>query len=255
MRGSAGPRGRRRALTVAVAAAGAVGVTLGAVVALQPGRSGDTPDGATLAAGSRTAVPVVELDLGPVDPSAVEDCLPPGFAADPSSVTVRYGVEQRSPDGSAPVLVVESAEGDLALCDAAGPDRPAQLPLPEPDADHPVRRLSNDRLSWECDDGRTLAHTSSSWLAVRDEVATVRQRFVVDGEPRAWFATSAVDGLAHLQTWLDRPLARSARLEVEWRVLDADGEVVPQSVLPTRRTRTGGCDAAPGEVQGDVQVG
>lgn len=195
---------------------------------------------------------VLDLDMGPVtDPAAIEDCLLPGFAANADAVEVLYGVEQRTIDGSTPVLVLRNTDGDVQLCDVAGPDRPSALPLAEPTAAEPAVFLANGRASWDCEGKKLHGYSSTAWLAVDASVDRVQQRFWVDGVPEPWFTTKAVDGYAHLQTWLDGPLPKSAEVMVEHRVLDGAGEPVAQSALPTEAEPLETC----ADAGADVQIG
>lgn len=238
-------RRRIRAVVASVVAVAAV-VTGASALA----RGGSEPD-----ASPRTSSPAaqedptVDLDLGPVDDADVTACLGGGFAPDAGSVEVLYGVRQRSADGSAPVLLLRNASGELRLCDVAGPDSPAQLPLPEATAAEPVAFLTNGRKAWDCDGSTVDGYTSTTWLAVGPTVATVQERFWVDGVPGSWFSTEAQGGYAHLQTWLAGPLPEGTELGVQLRVLDADGKPVAQSALPT------GTQSLPGCTEGDVQIG
>lgn len=196
-------------------------------------------------------VEVLDIDMGPVtDPAAIEGCLLPGFAADAGSVEVLYGVEQRSADGSSPVLVLRNTDGEVQLCDAAGPDRPATVPLAEPSSAEQAVFLANGRASWDCEGKELLGYSSTTWLAVDDDVDRVQQRFWVNGVAEPWFTSKAVDGYAHLQTWLSGPLARTTEVEVEHQVLDAAGDPVTQTALPTGRQTLETCASG-----GDVQIG
>lgn len=240
----------RRHLGAVTAAIVTVAVVLGVAV-LTSGDSGSP----SASAGPRPEPTVLgeqtlDIDLGAVtDPDVIGSCLAPSFASDVSEVDVLYGVEQRTADGSAPVLLLRNADGDLRLCDAAGPDSPAQLPVPTPTDAEPVAHLSNGRAAWECT-GRTLdGYTATSWLAVGPQVDRVQQRFLVDGAAGPWFTTRARGGYAHLQTWLDGPLRKGTAIAVQHRVLDAAGEPVAQSTLRTARQPLAGCAG------GDAQIG
>jgi hypothetical protein len=193
---------------------------------------------------------VLDLDVGPVtDPAAIEDCLLPGFARNAESVEVLYGVEQRTADGSVPVLVLRNHDGEVQLCDVQGPDQPATLPLAEASEAEPAVFLASGRAVWDCQGKKLAGYSNTTWLAVDDSVASVRQRFWVDGVPEPWFTTRAVDGFAHLQTWLSGPLARTAEVQVEHEVLDASGEPVAQSALPAGKRSLETCAAGGGDVQ------
>lgn len=249
------PASRRRNGAVIVAALGVVAVAVAGFAVGQlagPDTSDAGQAGPPVVLGTeavREPEPTLDLDLGPTDPQDVAECLIPRFADDAASVEVLYGVRQRTSDGSAAVLVLRNAEGELRLCDVNGGDSPSQLPVPSAGDGEPVVFLSNGRASWDCD-GRWLdGYADTTWLAVSPEVDKVQQRFVVDGEPGDWFSTRAQDGYAHLQTWLDGPFAKNTMIKVEHRVLDGSGEEVGQSALPTGPQRLEGCQGA------DVQIG
>lgn len=187
-------------------------------------------------------------DLGPVtDPAEVKDCLAPGFATDTADVAVVYGVTQKTPDGSSPVLVLRNATGQTRLCDLFGGDYPAMSPLPQADADHPVVFYSTGRRDWTCEqDTHALKRfTVTEWLSVADPVASVRLRFVVGGTPGDWVTTDARDGFVHLQAWLDGPVRHGTSLAMQQQVLDHQGNLVSHTVLP-RTQRLPGCGPGSG---------
>ncbi len=241
---------RRRTSAIAVASLAVAAIAVGAAVA---SRGGDTPqatpsDSAALSAGAEE--PTLDLDLGSVSgEAAVRGCLAPDFAEDPSTVDVLYGMRQRAAVDESPVLLLRNDAGELQMCDMTGPDRPAQVPVPRATAGEPVVFLSNGRADWQCTDTRLDGFTSTTWLSVAPVVDRVQQRFVVDGGPGPWFTTRAAGGFAHLQTWLDGPVAVTASIEVETRVLDAAGDPVPQSAIPEN------AELLPSCAGDDVQIG
>lgn len=241
---------RRRTGAIAVASLAVAAIAVGAAL-VELG--GDTQraiagDRAELSAG--VDEPTLDLDLGSVSgEAAVRGCLAPDFAADPSAVEVLYGVRQRTAVDDAPVLLLRNDAGELQTCDMNGPDRPAQLPVPSASAGEPVVFLSNGKTDWQCTDTRLDRFTSTTWLSVAPTVDRVQQRFIVDGRPGRWFTTRAVGGYAHLQTWLDGPVAETSSIEVETRVLNAAGDPVPQSNVPTT------ADLVPGCTGDDVRIG
>ena len=211
---------------------------------------GDTPSPQVAADSSPRTAPsdVTELDLGPTDADDVAACATPGFTPEGTDPEILYGVRQLRLDGSSAVLVLRNAEGDVRLCDRFGTDTPAQAPLPTPTAEEPVAFLSNGRAAWTCDGTRLRRFEQSTWLLVSPAVATVRERFWVDGVPGPWFQTRAQGGYVHLQTWLQGPEPRS-RYAQQFRVLDADGTAVPQTALPTDAQPLSGCQG------GSVEIG
>lgn len=241
-------------IAAALAAALAVGVVLvgGAAMTgtgtVDPGTVGGTTGSDVAPAGT----PDEMLDLRPLtaeDTDEIAECLIPDFASSPADVTVRYGVEQATATGSSPVLVLENADGGLLLCDMEGSDRPAVLPVPSVSAEAPVVFLSNGRTTWDCDGTTLEGLRTTTWLAVSDEVATVRARTWVDGAAGPWFTTAARDGVSHLQTWLTGPRPADTTLRTETQVLDADGMPVDQDAVPTGPQDLAAC------TNGDATIG
>ncbi len=196
--------------------------------------------------------PATDLDLGPTTADDVATCLAPGFATAASEVEVLYGVRQRRLGGSSPVLVLRNTDGEMRLCDQFGGDSPAQAPVPKASADRPVAFLSNGRSRWSCAGSTQVLDRfqKSTWLAVSPEVASVRQRYWVDGVPGKWFESHAQHGFVHLQTWLEGPQPATAKYAEQFRVLDESGDDVRQTALPTRRSNLPGCTAG-----GSAEIG
>ena len=240
----------RRHLGAVMAAIVTVAVVLG--VAVLTNRDAGSPSAGSGPRPEPTVLgeQTLDIDLGAVtDPTVIAGCLTPAFATDVAEVEVLYAVSQRTSDGNAPSLLLRNADGDLRLCDAAGPDSPGRLPVPAASDTEPVAFVGNGRAAWDCT-GRTFdGYTSTLWLAVGPQVDRVQQRFVVDGAEGPWFTTRARAGYAHLQTWLEGPLKKGTRIDVQSRVLDAAGEPVRQSALPTAARPLAGCAG------GDAQIG
>ena len=243
--------------TAAVVALVAVVMVGGLAVSSLRGRQDPGGPAAGPAAGPSSASPSSArryggptIDMGPVtDPGDVSGCLAEDFATDPAQVTVVYGERQRTRTGSSPVLVLRNEAGAIRLCDMFGGDYPAQLPLPHASATTPVAYFSTGRREWSCAESthRLQLFQVSAWLSVNDTVDAVRLRFVVDGTPGPWFATSAANGLAHLQAWLADPQPPSARIVLQQQALDADGATIA-SVLPAAQV-------LPGCETGSAQIG
>jgi hypothetical protein len=243
--------GSGRRLLPAVTVAAAVGIA--AVVPLflafgptNPFGSGDHAVRRPLP--SHTAVTLggegtVELDLGLPTLESLRSCLSPGFATTRIDVTVLYAMQQQTRDGEAPALLLRNRAGDVRMCDIDGIDSPGEAPVPLPDAGQPVTFVGTGRSTWTCDDELTSRFLATQWLAVASEVADVRVRYHVDGTPGPWFVTKRAGGYVHLQAWIDGPDPADTRYAVEYRVLDTDGNAVPQDVLPTRPTSITGCPA------------
>jgi hypothetical protein len=251
--------GGRRSGAVIVAGLAVAAVSVGFAAISLPGTPGTEPRPASTtrapdAAGSTPSdASVIEVDHGPTsDPDAVAACAGDGFVDDPAEAEVLYDVVQRGPAGTSPVLVLRNAAGDLRLCDIAGADRAAVLPVPA--EGEPVGFLSSGSQAWDCD-GRVLSgFRSTTWLLVGDQVIQAQQRFVVDGTPGPWFSTRAVGGIVHLQTWLG-PQTQDVEIVAEQQVLDAAGEVVRQDTWPATQ-RLAGCPMGDGSGDdgGDVQI-
>ena len=245
MRKSLGP-----AMPVVAVVAAVTALVLGSsvVTAMSSARFG--ADRAGMAASGSTPGPTTELDLGHLsDPRAVAACLVPGYATDPATVQVLYGVRQRRASGSAPVFVLRNAEGVLRLCDATGADGPSQSPLPRLSDAAPIAFLSNGQSTWRCSpDGMLELQEATSWLLVGPQVQTVQQRYWVGDSPGPWFSTRAQSGFVHLHTWLRGPQEPGTRYAVQSRVLDASGSVVPQQTLPTDPQPLPGCARGTAEI-------
>lgn len=243
-------RNRRPSQGVAVAAAAALGVAV-AVVGVTALRDAGDPD--TIASGPAAEPTVLGEDLLVLDRGSVTDidavraCATKKFAGE-RPVEVLYGVRQLSADGEGPVVVLRNVEGELRLCDDAGPDSPSQFPLPSASEAQPVASL-NARAAWDCTGATLDRYTATIWLVVDDQVDTVRQRLWVDGEPGPWFTTEAVGGFAHVSAWEDGPLPEGTELAAQYEVLDADGGAVAQDALPVEPAEVGWCE------DGDVQIG
>lgn len=243
-------RNRRPSQGVAVVAAAALGVAL-AVVGVSALRDSGSPDAA---ASSPMAAPTVlgedllVLDRGAVaDAAAVLACSSRRFAGS-GPVEVLYAVRQLDAESEGPVVVLRNDEDELRLCDADGPDSPSQAPVPSATAAEPVAFL-NARAAWDCTGTRLDRYTAATWLVLADQVATVRQRLWVDGEPGPWFTTSATGGFAHVAAWQDGPLAEGTVLATQFEVLDDAGAAVAQEALPVTPAEVGWCE------DGDVQIG
>lgn len=198
-------------------------------------------------------VSVTDLDLQATTEDDVAACISPGFATDAAEVDVLYGVRQSRLGGSSSaVLVLRNSAGDLRLCDRFGADGPSQAPLPTASASRPVAFLSTGQAAWTCVGGSRVLDRfeRSTWLVVSPDVATVEQRYIVGGVPGPWFRTQAHGGYAHLQTWLEGPEPAGTSYAEQYRVQDADGDVVPQTALPTRPSRLPGCRAG-----GSAEIG
>ena len=211
------------------------------------GGQGNVPDGVARTASEST----YDLDVGPVsDPAQIDACAGPDFAADPSEVEVLYGVLQRRPSGTSPVLVLRNAAGDVRLCDHFGADSPSQAPLPTASQQRPVVFFSNGRSAWKCEGtGQVLDQFQmTSWLAVSPRVDEVQQRYTVDGVTGPWFTTKAQGGFVHLQSWLDGPQPADTTYAVQYRVRDASGGDVRQTALPTRPNPLAGCSGGSAEI-------
>jgi hypothetical protein len=225
------------AFAVAAIVLGVAGVSLIAPAGPEKAGSARLTDSPTAAA--------VRLDIGPVEPTAVDGCLTPGFAASPDTVEVLYAVQQRTRTGSAPVLVLRNEAGDLLLCDQYGPDSPAVSPLPRPTRVAPVVFLGNGRQDWDCTPGGALRGLGpTDCLAVGPGVRRVKVRIVVDGVPGPWHVAKSRNGYVHLAAWLEGPLPRRTRLAVDHRVLGAHGRQVSQDALPDRHPLAG-CGGGP----------
>jgi hypothetical protein len=211
-----------------------------------------TQDQTASTASSSTVPLVTDLDLGATTDEDVANCLTPDFGSDPDHVEVLYGVQQRQLGGRSPALILRNSDGDLRVCDHFGADAPSQAPVPTASDVDPVEFLSNGRSAWTCAKTTNVLDRfeRTLWLVVAPDVASVRQRYVVDGVPGPWFESQAQDGYVHLQSWLDGPQPATTKYAEQFRVLDSSGDEVPQTVLPTEETELLGC--TPG---GSAEIG
>ncbi len=235
--------------TLAVVAALVIGA--GMLVRLNRGGPGSTDQVAASAPGATVEGPSLDdaevtLDQGAVSQTALATC-----QGSPDA-TMLFSSRQATDTTPADVVVVRDADGEVRLCDGFGGDVPAESPLPVATEADPVAFLANGRSSWSCQGtDRVLERfRQSTWLAVAPSVHTIGERIFVDGVPGPWFTTTASGGYAHLQAWLVGPQPASTTYEVEYRVLDADGSVVPQRTLPTDRAPLAGCTA-----EGSAEIG
>lgn len=213
-------------------------------------KAGDEPqaDGRSSLA-SNPGESVVSLDVSrKVSPGEIEACLTDSFAKNPKRVDVLYEQIQKSEQGDVAVLILRNRAGDLRLCDSFGGDAPSVAPIAYADDVDPVRFLSNGRQSWKCDGTRLAGFAISHWLSVGDAVDRVDLRFVVDGATGRWFSSEADNGFAHVHGWLPAQ-NDGAMVQVQTRVLDADGAAVEQNALPTAPRGIAGCTG------GDIDLG
>jgi hypothetical protein len=248
------PAGGRRKGAVIVAALTVAAVVVGIAAIRFPGDSSVSPSSSPASSPSATTssqpdTSLIDLDQGSgTDPAAVEACAGQGFADDPADVEVLYDMVQKSPQSTTPVLLLRNPDGDLRLCDLAGDDVPAVLPLPSAEPAEPVAFLTNGSSAWDCDGPVLGSYRATTWLVVDEQVDLVQQRFVVDGSPGPWFSTRVLGGYAHLQTWLG-PQPEGVEIVTEQRVLDDAGDPVQQSALPARQVLPG-C----AETGGDAEI-
>lgn len=222
--------GRREA---AVAVAVAVIVLL---VAWLVGREDpEAPSGDPTALSSQPGDDLVDLDVA----GTAEPC---------TTGEVLYSQSQKTERGVVPVSIVRTPDGDLRLCDSFGEDSPSVAPVEYADSTHAVRLLSNGRQSYDCDGDRLDGLTISHWLSVSSVVDRAELRFVIDDAAGPWFSSKAKNDFLHLHGWLGKQNP-GAVVAVQIRVLDAAGDVVPQTVLPTSPQTVSGCAG------GGIQLG
>jgi hypothetical protein len=162
----------------------------------------------------------IHLDVEPLQhDTAATLCGPDGFG----DAQVLFAQRQVSPIGPAPAILVENDRGDWWACDRYGGSAPATLPVPLATSNDAAVPFTTGWRSWDCEG--TVLHRLQigEWFSTAPEVATLRTRFVVDGAPGPWFSTSAYDGFAHLQAWLEGDLPAGTRIVLEHGFSDADG--------------------------------
>jgi hypothetical protein len=165
----------------------------------------------------------IGLDATPLDnATATALCGPDGFG----DARVLYAQRQVSPIGPAPAILIENERGDWWACDRYGGSAPATFPVPLATAHDPAVPFTTGWRSWDC--AGTVLHRLQigEWFSTAPEVATLRLRFIVEGAPGPWFSTTASDGIAHLQAWLEGDLPAGTSIVLEHEFSDAAGRTV-----------------------------
>ena len=91
--------------------------------------------------------------------------------------------------------------------------------------------------------GHALGYAGSTYQ-VDDRVASMRQRFVVDGDPGPWHVATAVDGYVFLQARVaERDLVGVRSLVLQTQVLGRDGTLLD---APGEQEHGGGISDSPG---------
>jgi hypothetical protein len=100
--------------------------------------------------------------------------------------------------------------------------------------------------------GYSLGYQGATYQ-VDERVASMRQRFVADGEPGPWHVAPAVDGYVFLQARIaERDLVGVRALAVETQVLDHDGNLLD---APGEQEDGGGVSDSPGTTRTDDRSG
>ncbi|HET7735923.1 MAG TPA: hypothetical protein VFK52_08125 [Nocardioidaceae bacterium] len=235
--------GRREAI---VAVAVACLVLLVSWVAGRSVTEAETPAAGLSSSPTPDAVTPLDVDDQVTD-DQIRSCLTRGFAPSLADVDVLYSTIQKTETGTAPVMILRNADGDLRLCDANGGDYPSQLPITYADSDTPIRHLTNGRMGWNCEGQAIEEFTVTRWFSVAPAVDRVELRFVVDGAAGRWFSAKAEDGFVHVHGWLNQQQAEAA-VHLQVRVLDAQGDDVPQTELATTPQPVMACDGSDVEI-------
>lgn len=228
--------GRREAAVATVVAALLVMVSW---LAGQLGDGNEAPDAGLAASASAD---VNELDVsGNVTDEDILACLTRPFARSLDEVTVLYSTIQQVEGGEAPVLVLRNTAGELRLCDSNGGDYPSVAPVEYADAATPVRYLANGRMAWDCDGTKLTGFQVTQWYSVAPAVDRAELRFIIDGTTGPWFSAKASGGFVHVHGWLGEQ-TDGAKVELQSRLLDANGASVAQNEVPTDAQPVMDCD-------------
>jgi len=228
--------GRREA---AVAAAVAALLVMVSWLAGQLGDGNQTPD-AGLAAS--VGADVNELDVAAtVTDDDIRACLTRPFARSLDEVSVLYSTVQLVEGGQTPVLILENTTGELRLCDVNGGDAPSMAPVELANAGTPVRYLSNGRMTWDCDGTKLSGFQVTNWYSVAPVVDRAELRFIIDGTTGPWFSARAQGGFVRVHGWLGEQ-TDGAKVKLESRLLDANGDAVAQTEVPTDPQPIMACD-------------
>ena len=195
---------------------------------------------ADLAASPSADVRSIDVS-GEVTEADIAACLSRPFALSVDDVTVLYSTVQQVEDGTSPVMVLRNESGELRLCDSFGGDAPSVAPIEYADAKHPVQYLSNGRMAWRCDGTKLTAFRVTHWYSVDDVVDRAELRFIIDGVEGPWFSAQPENGFVHVHGWLSEQ-QDGAKVQVQSRLLDAQGGTVAQSKVPTTPQPVNDCD-------------
>ncbi|WP_328325217.1 hypothetical protein OHA70_35270 [Kribbella sp. NBC_00382] len=269
---------KRPGWLVPAVAAAAVAAVVGAILIVpQTLKSGDP----TVTPASKPAESEVSLDLGPLSKAEIAQvftiCRPwekPYTVLHALKIRTAWGkhedwtvaVEGHDPGGNG----IPPGDGRLTACSGypvktAGEDLAsrgmrletfwttvgpaltqeelAKLPKGEsiftPRYDDSFR--PKEMIEFEAKPGKKWA--TPLWVRVPPEVDRVRQRILINGTPQPqWFSSKALDGLSFTQAWLDAPISRAAKYQVEVQFLDKSNRLVeiPGSTGPTTVVDSGG---------------
>lgn len=261
-------RTRRWVAPVAAAAAAATVVGLGVSVVDDDSPASPAAPGPQVAASPTAppepAVPDVELwlrDLPRDEAATLATVCGSGMGSTRSvfdAREVRSAQVQRALNGRGPVAVVvaeDATTGERVGCEVAvRPGRPPEVRSAAllvgtgskstrnaNDATHPAVPLDGPG-------GYALGYAGDTYQ-VDERVASMRRRFVVDGQPGPWHVAPAVDGYVFLQARVaERALDGATALTLETQVLDHDGDLLD---APGEQENGGGVSKSPGTTRTD----
>lgn len=261
-------RTRRWVAPVAAAAAAATVVGLGVFVVDDDSPGSPAAPGPQVAA-SPTAppepeVPDVELwlrDLPREEAATLATLCGSGMGSTRSvfeAGEVRSAQVQRALNVRGPVAVVvaeDEATGERVGCEVAvrsgGPPEVRSAALlggPGSKSTRNTNDATHPAIPTDGPGGYALGYAGGTYQ-VDDRVASMRQRFVADGEPGPWHVAPAVDGYVFLQARIAKPdLVGVGSLVLETQVLDHDGDLLD---APGEQENGGGVSKSPGTTRTD----
>jgi len=241
-------RAKAAGATGTALATGAVAAVLAAGAIVPTGDGGSEPNGPTDQRGQASGR-TVPLYLGPLTDARTQrvlaDCA--GHLDDePSDYRVvlagRYDADWRPVD----VVVATTTDGARVIdcigtryangysVEAGAFDELPTAPTPEPDAEHPLVRLSPTESSFDCDVERNVRFSTDGVWKAADSVDRVEVRVTEPGRRQPWRVAPVHDGFVYWSGWSETVLEQDEVLRVAWRAYDTDGELIDADLMPVR---------------------
>jgi hypothetical protein len=278
-----GESARRPAWLVPVAAAAAVAVVAGGLFAATTNNSTPRPGPAPVAGATTSGKPTkgqarplpadVRINVGPLgaDQAAAlaKACLTqmnPGARASAITHPIRVMSWVKGKPAWNTVAVTDKSRNLRYGCDGPAADkvpgativggdpveaRKHKTALNPPDATHPAAPTDGGGLSFVITfDKSPDLLAEDGWYRVNERVATMRQRWVVKGNPGPWYVADAMDGLVFLRSKDESTALKVGdQVRLETQVLGHHGELLD---APADQQGGGGLTPSPGTTRVDA---